>query len=352
MGRLVGPIHGCCQCEVFNLGKWNFTEVKEKNPRIAGLINNLNEQATERKVVSVLFLSLGTVGRKSLTDKFPQMRVATIPLQELRGKCEQAFRKPRNRTLEKYNFFSRKQTQKETLRQFWHTLRGMAAKCDFGDQTDSLIMDTFIQNMNNKTVQQKLCTEPKENPEDAFRFAITYEEGVNQHKASEAATGTNEIKQEAIMNINRNPCTRCGLEFTQNHLMACKAKNEKSRNCAMTGHFARMCRRPKTGNIRGRGRMPGRGGLRRINLIEQDDSQSESSNEMNEENMVLHVSGAGNQPFVLKGKINKKPFKTMINSGSPITIFTQEDLKKILKVDVIFARQVSKNEQCVDSTNP
>ena len=57
--------------------------------------------------------------------------------------------------------------------------------------------------------------------------------------------------------------------------------------------------------------MPARGELRRINLIEQDDSQSESSNEMNEENTARHVSGAGNQPFVRKGKINKEPFKTM-----------------------------------------
>ena len=270
----------------------NLRKVTAQNPRIAGLINNLHEQAAESKVVSVLFLSLGTAGRKSLTDKFPQMRVATIPLRERRENCEQAFRKPRNGTLERYYIFSRKQMQKETLRQFWHTLTGMAAKCDFGDQTISLIMDTFIQNMNNKTVQQKLCTESKENPEEAFRFAIAYEEGVNQHKAFEAATGTKESKQEPIMNINRNPCTRCGLEFTENHLMACKAKNENSRNCAMTGHFARKCKRPKTGYIRGCGRMPGRRGLRRINLIEQDDSQSESSNEMNEENMVLHVSGA------------------------------------------------------------
>ena len=38
----------------------------EQNPRIAALRNNLNEQAAERKAVSVLF-SLGTAGRKSLT---------------------------------------------------------------------------------------------------------------------------------------------------------------------------------------------------------------------------------------------------------------------------------------------
>ena len=82
----------------------------------------------------------------------------------------------------------------------------MAAKCEIGDQTHRLIMDTFIQNMNNKMVQQKFCTEPKENPEEVFCFAVAYEEGVIQHKAFEATTGIKEIKQEPILNINRDTC--------------------------------------------------------------------------------------------------------------------------------------------------
>ena len=64
--------------------------------------------------------------------------------------------------------------------------------------------------------------------------------------------------------------------------------------------------------------MMARGGMRRINLIEQEDSQSENSNEIDEDNMVLHVGGGeGNQPFLLKGKINKEPFNTEIDSVSP-----------------------------------
>ena len=34
------------------------------------LFNNLNEQAAERKLVSILFFLLGMAARKSLTDKF------------------------------------------------------------------------------------------------------------------------------------------------------------------------------------------------------------------------------------------------------------------------------------------
>ena len=46
----------------------------EQQPRLAALINNLNEQAAEMKLV--IFLSLGLAAIRSLTDKFPDMRVA------------------------------------------------------------------------------------------------------------------------------------------------------------------------------------------------------------------------------------------------------------------------------------
>ena len=77
--------------------------------------------------------------------------------------------------------------------------------------------------------------------------------------------------------------------------------------------------------------MMARGGMRRINLIEQEDSQSENSNEIDEDNMVLHVGGGeGNQPFVLKGKINKELFNTEIDSVSPNTIYTPACLRRLL----------------------
>ena len=38
----------------------------------------------------------------------------------------------------------------------------------------------------------------------------------------------------------------------------------------------------------------------------------------------------------------------MIDSGSPTKIFTKEDLRKILKSDLVFTRPLSKKEQFVD----
>ena len=96
-----------------------------------------------------------------------------------------------------------------------------------------------------------------------------------------------------------------------------------------------MCERPKSGNVRGKGRFTERAGMRRINLVERDGNQSEESTEQEEDNMVLHIGADGTQPFIMKGKINKQTFSTMINSGSPITIFALADLREILKVDVM-----------------
>ena len=347
----MGPLYGSCQRKILHISKRTIRTVTAQQPKIPALINNLNEQAAERKVVSVLFLSLGCDSRKSLTDKFLGMRLATITPTDLKNNCEQAFVEPRNRTLERYKFLTRKQEQNKTVHQFWHTIIGMAAKCAFGEQTDGLIMNTFIQNMNNKMVQQKLCTEPKEEPHEAFRFAVAYVQGISQHKTFE--TGARETKAETVSAVaeRKTPCTRYGLKFSQNHLSMYKAKNERCKNCSTIGHFARMCKSPKNGNTRGRGNFVERAGMRRINLIERDDGQSDESTGAEEDNMVLNIGGNGQQLFIRKEKINNQAFTTIIDSGSMMTIFTQDDLRKILKVDVIFARPVPKTEQYVDYNN-
>ena len=45
-------------------------------------------------------------------------------------------------------------------------------------------MDMLIQNMNKKRKQEKVCTQREDNPQEAFRFAVAYEEGMCQHKHS------------------------------------------------------------------------------------------------------------------------------------------------------------------------
>ena len=129
-----------------------------------------------------MYLSLGEAARKLFKDKYPHTTLWNLKARELIQLATECYHVKRNRTLNRHNFFSRMQQQGETLQQFWHALNGLAALCDFGEITNTLVLDMFILDMGNKKVQEKLCTEPKE-PEQALEFAIAYEEGVKRQKS-------------------------------------------------------------------------------------------------------------------------------------------------------------------------
>ena len=76
--------------------------------RVAAMLGGLSEDTAERKVVSVLFLSLGTAARKSVADRFPEMQVATENLPALLNNCRAAFQKEKNMTLNRFTFLARK----------------------------------------------------------------------------------------------------------------------------------------------------------------------------------------------------------------------------------------------------
>ena len=110
---------------------------------------------------------------------------------------------------------------------------GLTALCDFGDITPSLVLDMFILHMNNKKVQEKLCTEPKE-PDQALALAIAFEEGVKWQKAygAQAPESTKSIvKNEpvyAVEKCNPRKCSRCGVaNITMEHLDFCMATNHR-----------------------------------------------------------------------------------------------------------------------------
>ena len=51
---------------------------------------------------------------------------------------------------------------------------------------------------------------------------------------------------------------------------------------------------------------------------------------------------------MMKGKINRKKFCLMIDSGSPVTIINYEELQKILQYETLFVRPLPHYEKYVD----
>ena len=62
--------------------------------------------------------------------------------------------------------------------------------------------------------------------------------------------------------------------------------------------------------------------LRRVNYIEELEEKSE---EDGEEQLGLHVDGDGCKPFYMEGTMCGNYFKAIIDTGSPVSIFTKRD---------------------------
>ena len=74
------------------------------------------------------------------------------------------------------------QQPEEYLSQVWHSLNRLAALRDFSAIMTTMVLDMLILHMNNKKVQDKLCTEPKETVQ-TLEFAIAFKENVKRQRA-------------------------------------------------------------------------------------------------------------------------------------------------------------------------
>ena len=132
------------------------TGTKEKS-----LMGDMEVTTATKKAISVLYLALGMAARKTIANKFPATNIASITLTDLLKNCKEGFEKPKNETLGRFKLLSRKEQERQPLRESWNDLNGLAAKCNFGGITECLVKDEYV-NMVNKDVQQKICTEPKQ----------------------------------------------------------------------------------------------------------------------------------------------------------------------------------------------
>ena len=243
----------------------------------------------------------------------------------------------------------------ETLSQFWHALNGLAAPCDFGEITTTLVLDMFILHMTNKKVQEKLCTEPKE-PEQALEFAIAFEEGIKRQKSygTTAETSKTAVKSEpvfAVERANQIECFRCGKpNLTMEHIKNCKAANYKCKHCKIVGHMETCCNRkfPQRHKEMMKRLKARDNQMRRVNYIDEEESEEEETSSDDEEQLVLRVDGKGHKPFYMEGQMCGKWFKTTIDTGSSVSIFTKRDLQQIIGERKVVVRDMIEDEHYVD----
>ena len=186
-----------------------------------------------------------------LMDKILNINILIIELRHIVQHCTECFFKhDETEPLIAIHSYPAKQKPNETLNQFWNNLNGLAARCDFGNQTGGLVHDIFILNMNNKQEREKLCTEPKETPAEALQFAIAFEDGLKRQRSYGYINQEPRVKDDPVCAIsssnNSKECWRCGaVNFTLDHMKKCKANNVMCNHCGRKGHLERVCNQKK-----------------------------------------------------------------------------------------------------------
>ena len=140
-------------------------------------------------------------------------------------------------------------------------------------------------NMHNKAVQERLCTEPKNSPNEALQFAVAFKEGVKRPISYGSQNWDSEFKtkdeQFLVCTITSGKiCFRCGaLICKAKHTSQCRAAKKKCGKRRIFGRFTRCC-----GKLRSRKRasaqnMSNQNAARRINYIEECHSSNCSDDE-------------------------------------------------------------------------
>ena len=156
----------------------------------------------DQKCVSLLYLSIGTEGRRLLTQQFPHDNMYDLTTLKLWQMMEIAFIRPRNITFDRYVFFSRKQKKGETAEQFYSILKELAENCDFENREEVIIRDIFITNMLDDDIQRELLRDTVD-PERALSIAVNMERGHQNQQRISSNNGATSSTVKAIQSFNR-----------------------------------------------------------------------------------------------------------------------------------------------------
>ena len=219
--------------------------------------------------MSLLYLSIGTEGRRLLTQKIPHDNVYDLTTLKLWEMMEIAFIRPRNITFDRYVFLSRKQKKGETVEQFYSILKELAENCDFENREEVIIRDIFITNMLDDDIQREFLRDTVD-PERALTIAVNMGMGhQNQQRISSNnfATGNtvnviqsfnrfrgagscgNQSGRVAANRASVGQCRGCGQAWTTTHRQICPAMVKECNHCGLLNPFAKVCRK-KLNNTR------------------------------------------------------------------------------------------------------
>ena len=180
--------------------KMNWKNRCQKQMEIGSMCGDKPWTQADRKTESMLYLCLGTEGRRIVCSRNPHLTMDILTTAELWNIMEATFIRQRNITFDRYMLLTAKQSKGESIEHFIGKLKELFENCELGSQEDTLIRDLFIANMQDPEIQSELLRETLE-PAQALRWAINMELGQRnqlQITNSQPASHVNAITSQRL----------------------------------------------------------------------------------------------------------------------------------------------------------
>ena len=128
--------------------KMNWENQCQKQREIGIMCGDKSSTQADRKTVSILYLRLGTKGRRIICRRNPHLKMDILTTVEHLNIMESTFVRQRNITFDRYMLLTTKQLKGESIEHFFGKLREeLSENCRLINQEDTLIRDLFIANM-------------------------------------------------------------------------------------------------------------------------------------------------------------------------------------------------------------
>lgn len=311
--------------------------------------NTIDKESVSRQIA--IFLSLIGDDCLEIFNSFGLDRKdASLTLEKVIQKFDNKFLPHKNITVERYNFFTRKQSSEESIEEYVTKLTNMAIRCDFENLKEQLICDMFVIGISNRKTQEKLLQQEALTIEKAIKIAKSIE--ISQRETEKLQMSNTKIDQESSVQAvksyhqkeatnssqrnqstsptrnnnhsrfqvstqsqppNQKSCNRCG----QVHRFKCPAKGKTCSKCKKYNHFAQYCFSNKDTNTKN------------VSMISQS-FQSQDNEEINQpSHYVINAVNKESNEWNITVKCYDHALVCRIDTGADTNVISKDTMNKI-----------------------
>ena len=257
--------------------------------------------------------------------------------------------------VQRYRFYMCIQKQDQSIPQFVANLRQLSEGCNF-KELDNMIRDRLVVGCRDVTIQRKLLSDPSLTFKHALETATAMEvanqdveklkvlskgtesptvqklQGRSQHKPNVSSSshqkmhhkqkqdtkGKPSFKKQDKQGVPASRCWRCG---SGDHApSACRFKNEKCFLCSAMGHTRSQCEKIKQYRSR----------KKAAHHLDGDENEDLPDSELRHiRDGTVNKMARYSEPFQASLKLNGIQVDLEIDTGSPWTMMSQQEFKKL-----------------------